>query len=272
MIVFGRSLMSLLRHVALAAVLGFAATPAGAAPVDLLSHRAAYRLSLADSATVSGLSAVRGALVMEWRASCEGWLSTQQLGFVTETAEGPGFAYDVRFSSWESLDNRKLRFNVRSFDENGVAEEFRGQATLDGPGGQGVVAYALPPDSIVALPKGTLFPTEHVRSLIRAAEAGSTVVTHEVFDGSGPEALTRVTAVIGKAKPAAGKDAVAGQMLWPVSLAYHSVAEPDEMPQFELSFEMAPDGVLYDVTLDYGEFKLKADLEKMERFETPSCG
>ncbi len=263
--------MSWVRNAVCTALFGLVAAPASAMPVDLLSHRAAYRLSLADSSVPGGLSAVRGALVMEWRASCEGWLSTQQLGFVAETSEGPGFAYDVRFSSWESIDDRRLRFNVRSFDDSGEAEEFRGQATLDGPDGQGVVNYARPEQSVLPLPKGTIFPTEHVRSLIRAAEAGTKVVSHDVFDGSGPDALTRVTAVIGATRPAMDDEA-AGQMLWPVTLAYYDVGEPDATPSFELSFLMAPNGVLYDVTLDYGDFKLKAELEKMERFETPSCG
>ena len=77
-----------------------------AAPVDLLSHRAAYRLSLAENGSTSAFVSVRGALVMEWRATCEGWLSTQQLGFVAQSAEGgAAVSYDVRFSSWESTDN-----------------------------------------------------------------------------------------------------------------------------------------------------------------------
>ena len=264
--------MPSLRRLALAALLGWPALPAAAAPpVDLLSHRAAYRLSLAESDTPGGLTAVRGALVMEWRASCEGWLSTQQLGFVADTAEGQGFAYDVRFSSWESLDDRQLRFNVRSFDENGETEVFRGRASLDGPDGPGVVTYAEPADvDDVELPGGTMFPTRHVRTLIQAARDGRSVVTHEVFDGSGPEALTRVTAAIGQAHPGDAAGAP-GQQLWPVSLAYYGVAAPEETPQFELSFELAPDGVLYDVTLDYGEFTLKADLQKLERFDSPAC-
>src|SRR5918996_587616 len=132
-----------------------------AAPVELLSHRAAYRLSLADSDDGSGpasaeFESVRGALVMEWRASCEGWLSTQQLGFIGATPEGPDVTYDVRFSSWESPDNTQLRFNIRSFDGGDLAEEFRGQAELEGPGGPGEVRYALPAPSTLDLPSGTV--------------------------------------------------------------------------------------------------------------------
>ena len=63
------------------AALLLAAYPAIAAPaVDLLSHRAAYRLSLAKADSGSGLAQVRGGLVLEWRADCDGWLSQQRLG------------------------------------------------------------------------------------------------------------------------------------------------------------------------------------------------
>ena len=41
------------------------------------------------------------------------------------------------------------------------------------------------------------------------------MVSHDVFDGSGPDALTRVTAVIGDPRPAQD-DLAKGQMLWPV--------------------------------------------------------
>jgi hypothetical protein len=261
--------MSSLRLAALAALLVATGVPALAAPVDLLSHRAAYRLSLAEPHASGGLASVEGALVMEWRASCEGSLSTQRLGFVAETAEGPGLSYDVRFSSWESPDNTRLRFSVRTFEGDRLAEEFRGQAALEGLGGRGLVRYTDPAPSVVELPAGTLFPTEHLRQLIAAARAGERVVTHEVFDGSGPEALTRVTAAIGPPRPATG-DATAPRR-WPVSLAYHSVKSTDAVPEFEIAFELAEDGVLHDVTLDYGDFTLRAELEQLERFAPPRC-
>ena len=87
------SLAAAARAVAMAAP-AVAAAPA----VDLLSHRAAYRLSLAQAGRPS-LAHVRGGLVLEWRAACDGWLSQQRLGFVAESDDGPGFSYDVRFSS-----------------------------------------------------------------------------------------------------------------------------------------------------------------------------
>jgi hypothetical protein len=251
-------------------------TMAVAAPVDLLSHRAAYRLSLADAGATSGLTGVQGGLVMEWRAGCDGWISNQRLGFVADTTEGSGFSYDVRFTSWESLDDTQLRFNVRSFDDGSMTDEFRGEASLKNPGADGEVHYSEPEGETIRLPEGTVFPTGHVRKLIEAAERGQLVVDSEVFDGSGPDALTRVSAVIGQARmvevaASAGGAPATSEKRWPVSLAYHSLTTQSETPDFEISFAMNDGGVLYDLMLNYGDFTLKGDLEKLETFPAPSC-
>ena len=256
-----------------AAVAATAVPPpaAAAAPVDLLSHRAAYRLSLAEADPSSGLTSVRGGLVLEWRADCDGWLSQQRLGFVGGTAEGPGFTYDVRFSSWESRDNTKLRFSVRSFGETEMQEEFRGQAELQGEGGDGEVRYAVPSGKEVELPAGTVFPTEHVRRLIDAARTGLRTTSNDVFDGSGAEALTRVTAVIGASRQVEGTNGAPTATRWPVSLAYYPMDDTQTLPQFEIAFDLGDNGVLYNATLDYGDFSIKAELEKFESFAPPVC-
>lgn len=242
-----------------------------ASAVELLSHRAAYRLSLAEGASpAGGVTGVRGGLVMEWRDSCEGSISTQRLGFVASVGDGPDFSYDVRFSSWESRDNKRLRFTVRSFDGGQLFEEYQGEASLDEIG-RGHAAFAKPSGEAIDLPSGTLFPTEHMRRLIAGAEHGEVVVSHDVFDGSGLEGLSRVTAVIGRSKPAAGGADASGKQRWPVSLAYHPVGGADDMPSFELTFELSDRGVLHDLVLDYGDFALQAELERLDTFEAPHC-
>ena len=93
-----------------AVVVAAGAPPAlAAAPVDLLSYRAAYRLSLDHVERGAGLESVRGALVLEWRADCTGWLSQQRINYVAKAGEGQGFTQDVRFSSWEAPDYTRLR-------------------------------------------------------------------------------------------------------------------------------------------------------------------
>ena len=255
------------------AVLAGLPPAAQAAPtVNLLPHLAAYRLSLADAESGSDLAQVRGGLVLEWRADCDGWLSQQRLGFVAESDGGPGFTYDVRFSSWESRDSTQLRFNVRSFDGPKMQEEFRGLARLEGPGAKGTARYTVPEGDVVELPAGTIFPTEHVADLIEAARAGESVVSRQVFDGSGENALTRATAIIGRPETVPLPDGAGEERRWPVGIAYFGdEKEADALPQFEIAFDLSEGGVLRDVRLDYGEFTLKAELEKLETFERPDC-
>jgi EipB-like len=252
----------------LAGLLVLAPPVGAAASVELLSHRAAYRLSLVSADRDSGIAGVRGGLVVEWRASCDGWLSHQRLGFVAATEEGPGFTYDVRFSSWESRDDTKLRFTMRAYDDGELGEEFRGEAALDGPGRGGEVRFTVPDKDPMALPAGTIFPTQHVRQILEAARAGEQFVAHEVFDGSGEDGLSRVTAVIGEPRE------IEGERRWRVNLAYYDLAGAnggDVLPAFELAFDVNEGGVLHEVRLDYGEFALQGELEQLERLPVESC-
>lgn len=257
-----------------------AAVMLGAAPssakVDLLSHRAAYRLSLVDAERSIGVTSVDGGLVLEWRASCEGSISNQRIGFVAHVGDGPGFVYDVHFSSWESPDGTRLRFNVRAFDDGHPVEDYRGEAVLEALGGAGRATFVVPAEETIDLPRGTLFPTEHMRRLIESAERGEVVVSHDLFDGSGREGLSRVTAVIGRSEVAertwpdeAGLEG--GERTWPVSLAYHTASGVDDLPSFEIMFDLTERGVLHDLMLDYGDFALQAEMEQLETFPAPVC-
>ena len=272
---------------------GATAVPAGAptpAAAELTSHRAAYRLSLADSERSLDLVEADGVLGIEWRVACDGWLSRQFLAFKAHTQEGEELSYDVRFSSWESSDNRRLRFRVRRFDEGGrLDEEFRGEAVLGeeeggggappGDGGRrggGVARFTLPEAKTVELPPGTMFPTEHMQSVLASARSGERLVSHAVFDGSGFDALTQVTAAIGRPQRAGeprerGGDEQEPRRSWPVSMAYYDVAAGGDLPDFEVAFLLNDDGVLRELTLDYGEFRLNAVLETLEVLAPPDC-
>ncbi len=236
-----------------------------ASPVDLLSHRAYYRVRLDDSRSTSLFAAVRGALVIEWRATCEGSLSSQRLGFVGELPEGGEVSYDVRFTSWESPDERKMRFALRSYDGADAVDRVRGEAELR-PDGTGIARYQEPKGLSVELPEGTLFPTSQMRRLLQDARAGRAKRMYRVFDGSGPEALSLVAAAIGLPR----KDPQ-GRPVWPVSLAYYPGNEPTDVPDFEISFTLGEGGVMRAITLDYGDFVLRAKLEKLDLLDAERC-
>jgi hypothetical protein len=117
-----------------------------------------------------------------------------------------------------------------------------------------------------------MFPTVHMQEVLRQARAGAQFVSHEVFDGAGFDALTQITSVIGQPRlvePLA--DGGEGGRAWPVSMAYYDLHTPSDTPKFEAGFLLGEDGVLRELALDYGDFKLDGALETLEVLERPDC-
>jgi EipB-like len=258
--------------VMIAALVGVA--PAAAA-TGLEPHLAAYRLALHGKDSTSGLIDVEGGLVIEWRLACDGWLSRQRLSFVATTDDGPGFSHDVRFSSWESIDGSRLQYTIRSYSADGMEQEYRGDARLAPDGAGGLASFSTPEAKEVKLPPGTVFPTDHLRRLLAGAGAGVPLVSHDVFDGWGFDALTQITSAIGSPRKIEAHvgDATDGfaKRAWPISMAYYNVEHPTDTPEFEASFLLGENGVLRDLILDYGDFSLDAKLEKLELLDRPKC-
>jgi hypothetical protein len=259
-----------MRHLALVLAVLAATLAATAARAGLVPHRAFYELALAGDS--GDLVAAEGAYAVEWRAHCEGMASRQRLWFVGRLPGGGTLDYDVRFSTFESRDGRNMRFSMRSYQGDALVEEFRGHARMPAAGGAGRATYTVPEGVEMRLPPGTVFPKRHVDRLIRRAEAGDPVATFTLFDGAGvgADALSVVTAAIGEPVPLAAD--ARGERAWPVALAYHPLAEGStDTPIFELAFELATDGIMREVVLDYGAFALEANLQRLERLDAPSC-
>ncbi|MGI9499521.1 MAG: EipB family protein [Geminicoccaceae bacterium] len=253
-----------------------ALTASSTAFAALESHRAAYRLKLDQSHRMSGLSGVNGGLVIEWKRACDGWLSHQRLGFVAATEGGGDFSHDVRFSSWEAVDGSEMRYTVRSYQGERLLEEYMGNARIDSLESGGVASFTRPDQREVALPPGTVFPADHFNRLLAEAGSGSSFISHEVFDGWGFDALTQVTSVIGQLRPYEPSNdqelpATPDAEAWPVSMAYYNLAGKSDLPEFEAKFMLTEEGVLQELLLDYGDFRLKATLAEFEHLDEPAC-
>jgi hypothetical protein len=251
------------------------ASASALAQAALQPHIAAYRVGLdRHPGVASALIEARGGLVIEWRLACDGWLSRQRLGFVATTDGGGTINHDVRFASWEAMDGSRMRYVVRSFENDQLQDEYRGIAELQEDDG-GVADFTTPRKETVMLPPGTVFPTEHLRQVLAAAVAGSRFVSHQVFDGFGFDSLTQVTSVIGAARPFESEAGVASQARsgsgWPLNMAYYNVERGPESPEFEATFLLDDKGVLHGVGLDYGDFRLEAELEQLELLAPPDC-
>lgn len=254
---------------------GLTSTAMGA---TLIPHRAAYQLSLAPAAQTQ-LGDLEGRLVIEWKATCDLWLSYQRMAFVAVQLDGQTFGHDVRYSSAEAVDGSALQFTVQTFDGPELVEAYRGRADLQ-PGEGGAAMFTVPDAERIELPAGSTFPAAHLEDVLRRAERDERLVTHRVFDGWGYDSLVQVTTVIGTRK-ARGPDAQAsgdpGEVSWPVSMAYYGGGDerggggPPDVPNFEATFLLSSSGVLHQLELDYGDFTVDGELAEVELFEPPDC-
>lgn len=266
-----------LTAIALAAVaVSFAAAPASAAEtVNLVPHKVEYDMRLGRVRSGGDISQASGLMTMEWVKSCEGWAVKQRVRLRLTNNEGNSIDTDSNFSSFESLDGLSYRFTARTTRNGRLTEDLQGTAHLNAKGGAGGADFTRPDDVRFDLPKGTLFPTEHVIQLIREARKGERVIHRIVFDGAtkdGPlEVNAFVTRHLAKAPARWAKNRLTDQPSWHLRLAFFPLASSKAEPDYELGLQLFDNGVADDFELDYGTFTVDATLRKIEALPRPKC-
>jgi hypothetical protein len=255
------------------------ASPAGA--VDISPHRALYSLSL-DSAKThgGGVAAANGAMYYEWGEACDGWTVDQRFRLRVLYAEEGAVSINSSLLTWESKDGLRYKFNEKRLRNGNVEDDIHGEAHLDGKDKGGIAQFDKPDQTKLSLAPGVLFPTVHTLVLIQHAQAGDTFLARKVFDGSAVDNAGQITAVIGqqlKPDPSAAKplnNPLLQRPSWRVSLAFfpaNSNKTDVETPDYQLTMRLLDNGVSQDMTLDYGDYVLKAKLDDIEALPKPSC-
>lgn len=271
-------------HCTAAAIL--AAVPAVAAPgIKLDPHRAVYDLSLETRKAGAAVSAVTGRMVHEFSgAACDGYSITMRwVARMTDT-EGEVSIDDVRFASWEEGNGSTYTYTSTRFLNDQMVEEVRAKAEREATGGR--VELTKPEDTAFPLPPGTVFPTHHLISVLRAAMAGRPFEEKTVYDVSedGRQIYTTM-AVLGTrhtvttiedlatglaAIPAAEK--LKDMPVWRVTVSYfEGNAQGEETPAFEQTFDLLANGVAASLLLDYGEVVIRGTLKDLEFLSEPAC-
>lgn len=280
-----RTLKRLAHRLFVAAGLGAALLLASAAPsspapaaapgkVVLEPHRAVYRLSLRSARNSSKIADVRGAMMYEQADVCDGWTVEQRFQLRFMYAEGDETEMVTNYTTWESKNGQRYRFNVRKFVNGDTDEEIRGSARTKGKGGAGEVRYVMPDADQVPLGRGALFPTAHTVALIEKAQRNERLFNRVVFDGADADGATEVNAVIGTARPAdlpVDSPLLKNKTSWPIRMAFFPLADAQDTPEYELSMRLLSNGVIGSMQIDYGDFVVDAVLEKIEALPKAHC-
>jgi hypothetical protein len=178
-------------------------------------------------------------------------------------------------ATWESRDGLQYRFNVTNKTNDQVTERTEGHAALTGPTSGGKAIFDQPSPKTTELPAGVIFPTEHSRVVLRDIGGGPMILSHVVFDGLTDEGPLQVSTVIGAEVAPDRQAALAplkGLRSWPVQMAFFPAGAGAVEPEQEIGMRLYENGVGDAMVLDFGDFKVRANLVRLEMAKHPSCG
>lgn len=255
------------------ACLGLSAAGAHAA-TQIAPHRAVYELSLAKARGSQPPSQVDGRMTFAWKDVCDGWSieydTDMELIFAKRGTQSVAWQY----TSWESDDSTAMRFFLRRSMNGQQTLKRRGRAEKGPDGGTAVITE--PERKEVPLDSATMFPGEHSRAILNAARKGERFLYAPVFDGTGDnDGLFEANAVIldsegGKA-PDLDSPLLADVPSWRINLAFFPPDDADGTPQSEQSVRYHANGVAGTLTLDYGDFVVRAELTELTALDRPDC-
>ena len=257
------------------------ALAAGGAPVHLVPHRVVYDLSLLRSQGSKGLEGARGRIVFDFGGdACTGYtLNYRQVTILESNETGPR-TLDVRTATFEGGDGKALRFKTDTTLQGLPDDKVDGEADLQADGALSVRLKGPKPEGFT-VPGQAVFPSEHLKRLIQAAQAGETTLAIKLFDGSDDGKKVYDTyAVIGRRlEPGSGanletsarQDALAKVARWPVTVSYYKAQSGDQVPVYAISFELYENGISRALRLDYGDFVLKGEMQSLDVLPASAC-
>lgn len=260
---------------ALACLSGVSVTPMAAArSVALAPHKATYKLSLDHARLQSGVSDVTGKMSFAWNDACDGWTIDQRFQVKFVYTEGEEMDLVTNYATWEAKDGTSYRFSVRKLVNGNPDEELSGGATLDGNKG-GTAYYDKPEARELELKPGTMFPSAHTMRILSQVGSGDNLFSVPLFDGSEAEGPSPVNTVLGKMRTPPALKVKDGDLLkakaWQVSLAFFPSNPGEALPDYETSMELLENGVVRSMLVDYGDFRVKMELESLEKAPKPPC-
>lgn len=241
----------------------------------LAPHRAVYDLSLDDAVDRSSITGITGRMVYEFDGSaCDGY--TVRYRFVTriDTDEASQLS-DLQTTTYEDAGGKSFSFVSRSFVDQELEKEVKGNATLEADATS--VRLEKPEPKSVSITK-TQFPTQHLIELIDKAKTRETFYETTIFDGSDEaDKVMTTTVVIGKSEATGPRDPerkamdeLGDDLFWPVEIAYFDLSEGngEEIPSYRIAFKLHENGITRDLLMDYGDFAMKGQLVGLEMLDS----
>ena len=262
-------------------------TPAAAA--ELPSYAASYELRLTRASASEGPRAAVGTLESVFQETCDGWETRTRTVMDLAFRDSTNFTNERYFDSWESKNSREYKFSVHTFRNGRTIESFAGRAKLEGSGGRayygaiGEEGERVSEELVVELPKGTMLPVKHARTLLDRAEMGVPLFRSVVLDGASSTGPRVVSIAIGKrikedevpptlsGATAEDIDRLLNAPSWRMSTARFNLYEERDTPDTELFLKLHNTGVMESFEQTFKDFSLSARMVSLRLLDSPQC-
>ena len=237
------------------------------AGIELVSHRALYKMSLIKASSKSGIVGASGAMAYQFQDTCDSWISETKVILKINYLEGNDVETTWFFSSLEAKDGLSYRFNVHLSQDGDTVEVLVGKAGRDSESGKVTAEFFNLPGTKIKLPKGTMFPTHHLAEMLKAGKNNQLIFSRVVFDGASLENPYQINALITKSKIHKPKKDSSQH----VRMALFSLKTKGEQPEFELDINYRPDGVAESIKQEFGSFSLDLKPSNIEILTKIDC-
>lgn len=263
------------------AVLFFcAALSNSAAAQQLVSHKAVYDIALASTkGGAAGVVDARGKMSYSIQKVCGQWRTESvfslDVGYEMAGADTTNWRQTTR----ESATGCLFEFDVFVREKGQDRKDLSGKAVCDG--NKKTINLNVPVRSQAFFPENVVFPVQQTLKLLSAAKEGKKNVSSYVYDGTRPDALYSMNAVISKAAVKPSERFVGDKTLIENKKAYRFDAAffeefstghiKDGSPQYEVSVTYYENGIGDKIEQDFGSYRLRSTLTDLKRLKEIPC-
>ena len=246
--------------------------------MDLASYRAVYDLQPVRIEQGSKAQPIDGRLAYEVTGSnCAGWTVASHLLNRTVQAEQGMRVSEIKSQSFEPADGLSMSVSQQESIDDKLADsaEIKIGRLSAGSEAKGILSGSKSLN--FSLGSDVIFPTQHQKKLLQAAQDGLTRDVSMVYDGSDGAKQFRIITFIGKKRsPAESQDknlsSLATLASWSFQLGYYAADNSQsESPEFQATFNMYENGVSTDMLFDYGTYAMKAHVTQFESLPSSAC-
>ena len=245
---------------------------------DLVPHKALYNIEMISKRSSSQVLNIHGQMFFSLKPSCEAWTTDHRFNLYYEYADSAPMQITSDFTTYEPLDGKSFDFNSRRKRDGELYQELRGTAVRDDKD-HGSVTYTTPEGLTFDMPDGGMFPMAHTVAMMNNIHEGRKIFNAVVFDGSDEEGPIEINTIVGKAvnvmatmQPGPAIDTtLVNSPARKVRMAFFPLNNDGAAADYEMDVVLHDNGIISDMTVDYGEFSVSQKLAALEKIPAPAC-